>query len=134
MVRDHQSPGEGLLEIKLKDQISQLLARFQKSFEYRPFSFEVSDDGWVQISKRDFYEFTTKAWAFDTPLEDEEMQETHTPYTGEEFAAILKGHGFTVDLVAGVVPFERYLKRYKIKIRPTQTLPERFFIVKATKK
>jgi len=45
----------------------------------------------------------------------------------------LKTHGFTIDLVSGVVPIESYLKRYRIRIRPKQNLPKRFFIVKATK-
>jgi len=134
VVMDHQSPGEGALEINLKQQVFQQLERFQKSFKYRPFNFKILDDGWIRIPMRDLYEFTTKAWAFDTPLEEEEMQETHTPYTGEEFANVLRGHGFSIDLVTGVVPFESYLKRYKIRIRPKQGLPQRFFIVKATKK
>jgi hypothetical protein len=79
------------------------------------------------------YEFITKIWSFDTPLQREEMQETHTPYTGEEFSSILEKFGYTIDSVSGAVPFESYLKRYKVKIRPRQHLPERFFIVRAKK-
>ena len=133
VIMDHQNPGGKLVDVNLNEQMFLKLERFQNSFEYRPFSFVVLDDGWVRISIRDLYEFITKVWAFDTFLEQEEMQETHTPFTGGEFATILKTHGFTIDLVSGVVPIESYLKRYKIRIRPKQDLPERYFIVKATK-
>ncbi len=133
VIMDHQNPGDELIDVNLNDQMFLKLERFQNSFEYRPFNFLVLDDGWVRISMRDLYEFITKVWAFDTPLEQEEMQETHTPFTGGEFAAILKAHGFTIDLVSGVVPIESYLKRHRIRIRPKQNLPKRFFIVKATK-
>lgn len=133
VVMDHQSPGVESVDVSFNEQMLLQLERFQNSFEYRPFSFVVLDDRWIRISKRDLYEFITKIWAFDTALEQEEMNETHTPFTGEEFATILKTHGFTIDLVSGVVPIASYLKRYKIRIKSKQDLPERFFIVKATK-
>ncbi|MFW9792801.1 MAG: class I SAM-dependent methyltransferase [Candidatus Thorarchaeota archaeon] len=133
IIMDHQNPGDELVNVNLNEQMLLQLERFQNSFEYRPFSFVDLDDGWIRISIRDFYEFITKVWAFDTPLEQEEMQETHTPFTGGEFAAILKAYGFTIDLVSGIVPIEDYFKRYKIKIKPKRGLPQRFFIVKATK-
>jgi SAM-dependent methyltransferase len=133
VVLDHQSPGVDSIEVNLTSQMLQQLKRFQNLFEYRPFNFEVLEDGWVQIAKRDLVEFITKIWSFDTPLEKEEMEETHAPFTGEEFAGILKNHGFEIDLVTGTVPIERYLKQHKVKIRPKQSLPERFFIVRAVK-
>ncbi len=133
VVLDHQSPGSGSIEVKLTKQMTQQIDWFRKSYKYRPFTFDILDDGWIQISQRDFYEYITKAWSFDTPLEKEEMQETHTPFTGEEFSRILVECGFAIDSVSGTVPFESYLRRYKVKIRPKQKLPERFFIVKAIK-
>ena len=133
VVLDHQSPGCKSIEANFTIQLIKQLERFQKLYEYRPFTFDVLEDGWIQISLRDFYEFITKIWSFDTPLQREEMQETHTPYTGEEFSSILEKFGFTIDCVSGAVPFESYLRRYKVKIRPKQNLPERFFIVRATK-
>ncbi|MFW9846841.1 MAG: class I SAM-dependent methyltransferase [Candidatus Thorarchaeota archaeon] len=133
VVLDHQSPGIEPLEVNLNKQMLQRLRQFHGLFEYRPFNFEVLDDGWVRITMCDFYEFITKIWSFGTNLEKEEMQETHTPFTGKEFSDILRNHGFVIDLVFGTVPFENYLRRYKVKIRPKQHLPDRFFIVRATK-
>jgi SAM-dependent methyltransferase len=133
VIMDHQNPGDELVDVKFKDQMLSQLDRFQKSFEYHPFRFEVLDDVWVRMTKRDLYEFITKIWAFDTPLEKEEMQETHTPFSGEELAAILEEHGFSIDCVSGTVPFENYLKRFNVRIRPKQKLPERFFILRTIK-
>ncbi len=133
VILDHQSPGTDHLDANLTGQMLQQLSYFQSLFEYRPFDFEILDDGWIQIAMRDLYDFITKVWSFGTALEKEEMQETHTPFTGNEFAGILKKNGFAVDLVSGAVPFESYLRRYKIKIRPKQPLPERFLLLKATK-
>lgn len=133
VIMDHQNPGDELVDVSFNDKMLLQLERFQNSFEYRPFSFVVLDDERVRISMRDLYEFITKLWAFDTPLEQEEMQETHTPFTGEEFATILETYGFTLDVVSGVVPIEGYFKRYKIRIKSKPNLPQRFFIVKATK-
>ncbi|MGD9380925.1 MAG: class I SAM-dependent methyltransferase [Candidatus Thorarchaeota archaeon] len=133
VVLDHQSPGSKSIEAKFTKQLIQQLERFQKLYEYRPFAFNILDGGWVQISMRDLYEFITKIWSFDSPLQKEEMQETHTPYTGMEFSSILEDYGFTIDSVSGAVPFESYLRRYRVRIRPKQNLPERFFIVRASK-
>ena len=131
IIMDHQNPGDELVDANLNDQMFLQLERFQNSFEYRPFSFEHLEDGWINITIRNLYEFLTKIWAFDTPLEKEEMQETHTPFSGLELADILEDHGFSVDSVSGTVPFERYLKRYRVKIRAKQRLPDRFFILRA---
>jgi ubiquinone/menaquinone biosynthesis C-methylase UbiE len=131
VVMDHQNPGDESIDVNLSNRMFLNLERFKTSFEYRPFSYEVLDDGWIRIAMRDLYEFITKIWAFDTPLEREEMRETHTPFSGTEFAGILEEHGFLIDLISGLVPFDRYLKRYKIKIRPRQNLPERFFLLRA---
>jgi hypothetical protein len=133
VVLDHQNPGNEPVEIHLNDETYQLLQRFQQSFEYRTFSYQVLDDGWIGITLRNLYEFITKIWSFDTALEREEMQETHTPYSGKEFAILLEEHGFSINTISGIVSFEDYMKRAKVKIRPKRNLPERFFLVSAIK-
>ncbi|MBA7492443.1 hypothetical protein ES702_02993 [subsurface metagenome] len=37
--------------------------------------------GRIETCVRDFYDFVTKIWALNSELEEEEMSETHTPFT-----------------------------------------------------
>lgn len=131
VVLDHQSPGDGDIEVRLSKDMVQKLKQFQALFQVRDIDFEVLSDGWIRMKLRDLYDFLTKIWSFDTALEEEEMQESHTSYTGEEFVNFLLQEGFSVKNVDGVVDFEDYLKRYKIDVRTKINLPSRFFIVSA---
>jgi hypothetical protein len=85
------------------------------------------------MTLRNLYEFITKLWALGTPLEKEEMGETHTPYSAQELATIIEKEGFVTEHIEGAVQFETYLKRYKIGVKEKRKFPDRFLILKATK-
>ncbi|MFX0185087.1 MAG: class I SAM-dependent methyltransferase [Candidatus Hodarchaeota archaeon] len=132
VVLDHQSPGEGNIELKLSNSMIEKLRQFQNLFKVRDIKFEVLPNSWTRITLCDLYDFLTKIWSFGTALEDEEMQESHTPFTGEELAKILIQKGFSVNFVDGAVEFENYLRRYKIDYQIKRALPNRFLIISAT--
>jgi hypothetical protein len=82
---------------------------------------------------RDFYDFVTKIWALDTDLEEEEMHETHTPFTEQEFAHFCQEAGFRVNSVTNLTSISGHLEYYKIRVKTDLGLPERHFIVDARK-
>lgn len=131
VVLDHQSPGEGNIELRLTNSMITKLRQFQTLFQVRDIEFKVLSNSWTRMTLCDLYDFLTKIWSFGTALEDEEMQESHTPFTGEELTKILIQKGFSVDIVDGVVEFENYLRRYKIDYQIEKALPNRFLIVSA---
>lgn len=133
IVLDHQNPGVELIDVKMPHDLIEKMQLFQSLFQYRPFGFETRERGWVRMTLRNLYEFLTKLWALGTPLEKEEMGETHTPYSGQEFATIIEKERFVTEHIEGARQFEAYLKRYKIRVKEKRKLPDRFFILKATK-
>ncbi|NHJ15190.1 MAG: class I SAM-dependent methyltransferase [Candidatus Thorarchaeota archaeon] len=133
IVLDHQNPGVESIDVKMPHDLIEKMRLFQRLFEYRPFDFETREDGWIRMTLRNLYEFITKLWALGTPLEKEEMGETHTPYSAQELATIIEKEGFATEHIEGAVQFETYLKRYKIGVKEKRKFPDRFFILKATK-
>lgn len=131
VVLDHQSPDDGDIELKLSNSMIKKLRQFQTLFQVRDIEFEVLPNSRIRITLCDLYDFLTKIWSFGTALEDEEMQESHTPFTGEELSKMLTQKGFSVNFVGGVVDFEDYLKRYEIGYQIKGTLPNRFLVVSA---
>ena len=131
IVLDHQSPGEGNIKLRLSNSMIKKLRQFQTLFQVRDIEFEVLSNNWTRITLCDLYDFLTKIWSFGTALEEEEMQESHTPFTGEGLAKMLIQKGFSVNFVDGVVEFENYLRRYKIDYQTENPLPNRFLIVSA---
>ncbi|MFW9916747.1 MAG: class I SAM-dependent methyltransferase, partial [Candidatus Thorarchaeota archaeon] len=131
IVLDHQSPGEGAIELRFPQNMIEELKLFQTLFQVRHIEFEALPNSWIRITLRDLYDFLTKVWSFGTALEDEEMRESHTPFTGEEFSNLLMQNGFSVECLDGVIEFENYLKQYDIDMQQTTSLPNRFLIVSA---
>ncbi|MFX1548450.1 MAG: class I SAM-dependent methyltransferase [Promethearchaeota archaeon] len=131
IVLDHQSPGEGHIDLRLSNSMFKKLKRFQTLFQVRDIEFEVLSNSWTRMTLCDLYDFLTKIWSLGTALEDEEMKESHTPFTGEELAIILSQKGFSVNCIDGVVEFVTYLRRYKINHQIEGALPNRFLIVSA---
>jgi hypothetical protein len=84
------------------------------------------------MTLRDLYDFLTKTWALGTDLEEEEMQESHTPFSGTELASILEKERFSTRSIDGVIDFETYLKRNKIVMRTEVDLPSRFLLVSSS--
>jgi ubiquinone/menaquinone biosynthesis C-methylase UbiE len=131
VVLDHQNPGEQLVELRLGTELITKLEEFRELFQVRKINYQMLSDGWIKITLRDLYDFLTKTWAFGTDLEEEEMQESHTPFSGEELAKILEHEGFFTRSIGGVVDFETYLRRNKITMKTNTDLPSRFLVVSA---
>jgi ubiquinone/menaquinone biosynthesis C-methylase UbiE len=133
IVLDHRNPGGTMISVRLSEDLLEKLRYFQSRFRPRKISFETLDDEWVRISMRDFYDFVTKIWALDTRLEEEEMNETHTPFTEQEFAYLCRKAGFKTSHMMSITSIDGHLKHYKIDVKTNSRLPERHFIVAAEK-
>ena len=129
VVLDHQNPGERLAEFRLTKELIEKLEEFRQLFQVRDIKYQTLSDGWIRMTLRDLYDFLTKTWALGTDLEEEEMHESHTPFSGEELAKILEHEGFSTRFVGGIVDFETYLKRNKIVMRTKVELPSRFLVL-----
>jgi len=133
IVLDHRNPGDATISVCLSKELLEKLHSFKLRFKPRKISYEILDREWVKISMRNFYDFVTKIWAMDTNLEEEEMHETHTPFTEQEFAQLARKAGFKIEQMMGLTPIDSYLKHYKIDVKTNLRLPERHFIVFARK-
>jgi ubiquinone/menaquinone biosynthesis C-methylase UbiE len=133
IVLDHRNPGETPICARLSRNLLRKLRYFELRFKPRRISFETLDDEWVRMSMRDFYDFVTKIWALETGLEEEEMNETHTPFTEYEFARLCRKAGFEINYTSSITPIDSHLKHYGIDVRATSRLPERHFVIAAQK-
>ena len=133
IVLDHRNPGEAPISVRLSKELLENLYYFKLKFRPRKISYKTLDNEWVRISMRDFYDFVTKIWAIGTSLEEEEMNETHTPFTEHEFAHLCQKAGFKINHRASITPIDSYLKHYKIDVKANLRLPERHFIINAEK-
>jgi ubiquinone/menaquinone biosynthesis C-methylase UbiE len=131
-VLDHQNPGEQLVELRFTKELVSELKKFQQIFQVRTIEYKTLSDGWIRMTLRDLYDFLTKTWALGTDLEEEEMQESHTPFSGTELASILEKERFSTRSIDGVIDFETYLKRNKIVMRTEVDLPSRFLLVSSS--
>jgi len=133
IVLDHRNPGDAPISVRLSKELLEKLQYFTLKFRPRKISYKTLDEDWVRITMRDFYDFVTKIWAIDTSLEEEEMNETHTPFTEYEFASLCQKAGFKIKHVMSTTSIDSYLKHYKIDVKTNLRLPERHFIVGAEK-
>jgi len=133
IVLDHRNPGDAAISVCLSRELLERLHHFKLRFKPRRISYEILDKEWIRISMRDFYDFVTKIWALDTDLEEEEMHETHTPFTEQEFAHFCQEAGFRVNSVANLTSISGHLEYYKIRVKTDLILPERHFIVELRK-
>jgi ubiquinone/menaquinone biosynthesis C-methylase UbiE len=133
IVLDHRNPGENPISVHLSKELLEKLHYFKLRFKPRKISCEILDEEWVRISMRDFYDFVTKIWAMDTSLEEEEMRETHTPFTEHQFAHLCQKAGFKINHIVSITSIDSYLKGYKIDVKTNLRLPERHFGIDAEK-
>ena len=133
IVLDHRNPGWTQISVRLSGDLLKKLHYFELRFRPRKISFEILDDRWVRMSMRDFYDFVTKIWALDTSLEEQEMKETHTPFTEHEFANFCRKAGFKINHTASITSIDGHLKHYRIDIKTNSRLPERHFIIAVEK-
>jgi len=129
IVLDHRNPGEAPISVHLSRELLEKLRYFKLMFKPRRISYEILDNEWVRISMRDFYDFVTKIWAIGTSLEEEEMSETHTPFTEHQFAHFCQKAGLKVNHIVSITSIDSYLKHYKIDVKTNLRLPERHFII-----
>ncbi|MGD8546077.1 MAG: class I SAM-dependent methyltransferase [Candidatus Bathyarchaeota archaeon] len=129
---DHVSPGNTSILLRFSDEKLAKLKEFQTKFKLRRVTFQDRGKGLISISMRDFYDFFTKIWALNTDLEEEEMHETHTPFTRQEIKDYLLKAGFKVvqDLEHNTTPVR---PRKGITLQSKVKLPDRQVIALARK-
>lgn len=129
---DHVSPGDAPILIRFSNDRLAKLKEFQTKFKHRKVTFQDRGDRLISISMRDFYDFFTKIWALNTDLEEEEMHETHTPFTRQELKECLLKAGFKVKqaLVYNTTPVR---PRKGMAVQSKMRLPDRQIILVAGK-
>ena len=131
IILDHFNPGEAPISFKLPEELRKKLREFQSKFKPRKITYYDSGEGWIRTSMRDFYDFVTKIWALNSGLEEEEMSETHTPFTRQELENLVQEAGFKVAHTTSLTPIDRHLKYYSITLEPAVRLPNRHILLKA---
>jgi hypothetical protein len=129
---DHQSPGERVVDVRTTETTIEKLEYFKKRFVPRKIKFKILDENLIQLSLRDLYDFITKTWAFDTALEEEEMNESHTAFTCEEYVQMIEDAGMQIDTQESAVDISTYLRRNKIECPTKIELPGRYALLSAT--
>jgi len=132
IIFDHVSPGDIPVLIRFSAGRLANLREFQTKFKHRAVTYQDRGEGLISISMRDFYDFLTKIWALNTDLEDEEMNETHTPFTRQELKEYLLKAGFKVEQTLGynTTPIR---PRKGITLQSKVKLPDRQIVVLARK-
>jgi len=83
---------------------------------------------------RDFYDSVTKIWALNSELEEEEMSETHTPFTRQELVNLSQEAGFKVVHTTSLTPIGSHLEYYGIAVELMVKLPNQHIILQARKR
>ncbi|NIO37427.1 methyltransferase domain-containing protein [Candidatus Bathyarchaeota archaeon] len=130
IIFDHVNPGDALVLIKLSNPMLKKFREFQKKFKHRKITCQDQGEGLVNISMRDFYDFLTKIWALNSELEEEEMNETHTPFTRQELKDHLVKIGFKVEQISS---FATVHPHKGIAVHSNVKLPERQIVLLARK-
>jgi len=133
IILDHSNPGEAPISFKLSEELQKKLVEFQSKFKPRKITYYNLGEGWVKTTMRDFYDFVTKIWALNSGLEEEEMSETHTPFTRRELENLVQEAGFKITYVTSLTPIDRYLEYYRISLEPEVKLPSRHVFLQAKK-
>jgi len=134
IIFDHANPGEAPVSLRLPQELPTKLHEFQSKFKPRKITFTELGEGRVTISLRDFYDFVTKIWALNSELEEEEMSETHTPFTKEELERIVLQGGLQPTRSERFTSINQYLEYYRIALEKVKKLPNRHIVLKARKK
>jgi len=134
IILDHYNPGNAPISFKLPEELRNKLHEFQSKFKPRKITYYDSGEGWIRTSMRDFYDFITKIWALNSGLEEEEMNETHTPFTRQKLENLVQDAGFKVAHTISLTPIDRHLEYYGITVEPTVKLPNRHILLKARKR
>jgi len=133
IILDHLNPGEASISFKLPEELHKKLSEFQSKFKPRKITYHDLGEGWIRTNVRDFYDFVTKIWSLNSGLEQEEMSETHTPFTRQELENLVQEAGFKVTYVTSLTPIDRYLEYYRISLETEVKLPHRHIFLQAKK-
>ncbi len=133
IILDHFNPGDTPISFKPSEELRKKLHEFQLKFKPREIVYYDLSEGWIRTSMRDFYDFVTKIWALDSGLEEEEMSETHTPFTPQELVNLVQEAGFKVVHTTSLTPIDRHLEHYGITLESSVKLPNRHIILQAKK-
>jgi len=133
IILDHFNPGETPISFKLSEELRKKLLEFQSKFKPRKITYYDLGEGWIRTNMRDFYDFVTKIWALNSGLEQEEMSETHTPFTRQELENLVQEAGFKVAYVTSLTSIDRYLEYYRITLESEVKLPNRHIFLQAKK-
>ena len=134
IILDHFNPNDTPISFKLPQELRKKLREFQSKFKPRKTAYYDSSDGWIRSSVCDFCDFVTKIWALNSGLEEEEMSETHTPFTRQELENLVQEAGFEVVHVTSLTPLDRHLQYYGITVERVERLPNRHILLKARKR
>jgi len=133
IIMDHFNPGDAPISFKLPEELRSKLLEFQIKFKPRKVTYHDLGEGRFRTSMRDFYDFVTKIWALNSGLEEEEMSETHTPFTCEELVNLVQNAGFKVTYTTSLTSINRYLEYYGITVESAKRLPNRHIMLQAKK-
>ena len=130
VIFDHVSPGDVPILVRFSSEILTKFREFQMKFKHRKIIYQDHGKGLVGLSMRDFYDFLTKIWALNTSLEEEEMNETHTPFTRQELQDFLLKATFKVKQISYMTPIHL---RKGIAVQSNLMLPNRQIVAVAKK-
>ncbi len=130
IILDHVSPGDSLIQVELSEEMLTKFMEFQVKFKHRKIICQDHGEGMISISLRDLNDFITKIWALNSDLEEEEMNETHTPFTCKELEDLLLKANFKVEQVSILTHIH---PRKGITIQSKVKLPARQIVMLARK-
>lgn len=130
IIFDHVSLGDALVLLKLSNEMLTKFREFQRKFKHRKVTWQDHGERLVSISMRDFYDFLTKIWALDSELEEEEMNETHTPFTRQELKDFLLKAAFKIEQISSLTSVH---PRKGIAVQSKVKLPDRQILLLARK-
>jgi SAM-dependent methyltransferase len=133
IILDHANPRNMPVSLVFSKELLEKLCEFQSKFKPRGITYHDLGEGRIRMNARDFYDFVTKIWALNSDLEEEEMNETHTPFTCEELANSVQEAGFRVTCTTSMTSIDRYLGYYNIILEAKVELPNRYMILQAIK-
>ena len=133
IILDHVNPGDASISLELSEELQMKLLEFQSKFKPRRITYCDLGKGRIRTSMRDFYDSITKIWALNSELEEEEMSETHTPFTCQEYVNLVQKAGFKVTHTASLTPIDRHIEHYSVTMASMVRLPSRHILLCAKK-
>lgn len=129
---DHLDPGEGKVTVKFL-QDDALFQEFVHKFRYRRVQLIKLGPDLYEMEKRDLQDFVTKTWALRSPMEEMEMNETHSPFSRGEAEDIIRGAGFMPKGFITLTNIESDLRDHWIELKGKTPPWDRKFLLISSK-